>query len=166
MTTGTSGSNHHDEGEDDQFLTFGLASEMFAVPVAKVREVLDVQHVTPMANAPSALLGLIDVRGLSVPVIDLKQKLGMGSKEPSDHSRILVLQLEGEQGPMVLGALTDAVYEVTQLSSEAVKPAPATGLAWDHGYMAGIGRHNGKFVTLLDLDRVFAHPDSGFAFHG
>jgi purine-binding chemotaxis protein CheW len=164
--TGTSGSDHHDEGEDEQFLTFGLASEMFAMPVAKVREMLDIQYVTPMANAPSALLGLIDVRGLNVPVIDLKQKLGMGSNEPSGQSRILVLQLDGEKGPLVLGALADAVYEVTSLPQDKVEPAPAAGMAWDHSYMSGIGRQNGRFITLLDLDRVFARQRNDLAFYG
>ena len=149
-------SQQEDEAEQDQYLTFGLAGEMFAVKMHWVREVLDLQHIAKLANAPPILLGITNVRGAGIPVIDLKRKFGMPESETTDQSRIVVLQVQGADGGLTLGALTDAVYEVTQLAADAVEAPPRIGMDWDRSYMLGIGRQDGRFVTLLDLDRVFA----------
>jgi purine-binding chemotaxis protein CheW len=144
------------EEDQDQFLTFGLTNELFAINVQQVREVLDLQRLTPLANAPGALLGITDVRGCSVPVMDLKQKLGLGWAEPDDHARIVVLQVRASEDDVVVGVLADAVYEVAQIAREKVEPPPRIGLSWDQAFIIGIGRREGRFVTLLDLNQVFA----------
>lgn len=149
-----------------QYLTFGLAGEMFAVNVHRVREVLDLQHIAKLANAPPGLLGITDVRGAGIPIVDLKRKLGMPSGETNDQSRIVVLQVVGPEGEMVVGALTDAVYEVTPLSDAAVEEPPKIGMTWDRSFMLGIGRREGRFVTLLDLARVFAADQTDLALYG
>lgn len=145
-----------DDGQDlDQYLTFGLAGEMFAVGVHRVREVLDLPRLARVANAPPALLGMIDVRGVGIPVIDLKAKLALPSSEPTEHSRIVVLEIAAGGQQLVVGALTDAVFEVTSLAVETIEPPPRFGQAWDSAFMRGMARLGGRFVTLLDLDRVF-----------
>jgi purine-binding chemotaxis protein CheW len=103
---------------------------------------------------------------VSVPVIDLKQKLGLTRGEPSDHTRIVILQVQGDDGDMVVGALADAVYEVTQLAHEGIEAPPRTGTAWDQSFMMGIARRQGRFVTVLDLDRVFSQASFDFPHHG
>jgi purine-binding chemotaxis protein CheW len=121
-----------------------------------VREVLDLQPVSRLANAPPALLGVIEVRGAGVPVVDLRHKLGLPhAEEATEHSRIVVLQLERGGRPLVLGAVTDAVYEVVQLEAGGIEPAPEFGQRWDSGFMRGIARRNDRFVTVLELGRVF-----------
>lgn len=141
--------------ERDQYLTFGLGGEVFAASVQSVREVLDLQPVSRLANAPSTLLGVIEVRGAGVPVVDLRHKLGLPYGETTEHSRIVVLELEHSGRPLVLGALTDAVYEVVQLEAGGIEPAPEFGQRWDSGFMRGIARRNDRFVTVLELGRVF-----------
>lgn len=141
--------------ERDQYLTFGLGGEVFAASVQSVREVLDLQPVSRLANAPSTLLGVIEVRGAGVPVVDLRHKLGLPYGETTEHSRIVVLELEHGGRPLVLGALTDAVYEVVQLEAGGIEPAPEFGQRWDSGFMRGIARRNDRFVTVLELGRVF-----------
>jgi chemotaxis signal transduction protein len=84
-----------DHGEPEQHLTFGLAGATFAVPVRQVREILDLQPMARIANAPALLLGMIDVRGQGIPVIDLARKLALPASERSEHTRILVLKVPG-----------------------------------------------------------------------
>ena len=121
-----------------------------------MREGLDLQPVSRLANAPAALLGVIEVRGAGVPVVDLRHKLGLPrGEEATEHSRIVVLELERGGRPLVLGAVTDAVYEVVQLEAGGIEPAPEFGQRWDSGFMRGIARRNDRFVTVLELGRVF-----------
>jgi purine-binding chemotaxis protein CheW len=146
-----------EEGRDpNQYLTFGLEGEVFAVSVHQVREVLDLQRVSRIANAPPLLLGMIDVRGASIPVIDLKRKLGLpGGGEGTEHSRIVVLEVEADGRPLVVGTVTDSVYEVRHLPAEAIDRPPQFGQRWDSSFMRGLARREGEFVTLLDLGRLF-----------
>jgi purine-binding chemotaxis protein CheW len=145
--------------ESEQYLTFGLAGETFAVPVRQVREVLDLQRVARIANAPALLLGMIDVRGQGIPVIDLARKLALPASKRSEHTRILVLEVARQGRQLVVATIADAVHEVTQLAGAAVEPPPEFGEAWDSSFMRGLGRRDGAFVTLLDLEQVFRGPE-------
>jgi purine-binding chemotaxis protein CheW len=152
----TSGSCE-DEGLDlDQYLTLGLSGEIFAVPVQQVREVLDLQKISRLANAPAMLLGMIDVRGTAIPVADLKQQLGLDPMFTTEHSRIVVLDLGGDGRELLVGAVTDAVYEVADFPPGELAPPPTLNQRWDSSIIKAIARRNGQFVTVLDLGRVFA----------
>ncbi len=144
-----------------EFLTFGLDGGVFAVSVHRVREVLDLQRVSPIANAPVLLMGMIDVRGAGIPVIDLKAKLGLPPWSATEHSRIVVLEVTAGGRPLVVGAVTDAVHEVTHLSASAIDQAPEFGERWDSSFMRGVARRQGAFITILDLDRLFGAGDFG-----
>lgn len=142
--------------ERAQYLTLGVADEVFAAPVAKVQEILDVRPISRLPRAPDNLLGIIDVRGAGVPVLDLRLTLGMEAALDTDHTRIVVLGVEGARGPLVIGLRTDRVFEVTVLDHDALDPAPSVSARWRDHCIAGIGRRNGGFVTVLDLDRLVA----------
>lgn len=141
--------------EPEQYLTFALAGESFAVPVRQVREVLDLQKMARVANAPPILLGMIDVRGQGIPVVDLARKLALPAGEPGEHTRLLVLEVGPVGRQLVVAAVADAVHEVTQLDEAAIEPPPSFGEKWDGHFMQGFGRRQGAFVTLLDLEQVF-----------
>jgi purine-binding chemotaxis protein CheW len=144
----------------DQYLTFGLEDEMFAVSVHQVREVLDRQRIAHVANAPALLLGMIDVRGSGIPVIDLKGKLALPStRAEGEHTRIVVMEIGRDDERLVIGAITDAVYEVAYLPDEAIAPPPEFGARWQSAFMRGLARRGDRFVTLLDLERLFADAD-------
>lgn len=142
-----------------QYVTLGVADELFAAPVERVWEILELRPIARLPRAPASLLGMIDVRGQGVPVLDLRSTLGMAPSPDDENTRILVLMVKSGGQDVMLGLKTDRVYEVTVLDAEALQPAPdATFGCCDHA-IAGIGRRNGAFVTVLDLDRMFASPE-------
>jgi len=137
------------------YVTLGLGAEIFAVEVTRVREILDLCPISKVPNAPPFMLGMIDVRGCAVPVIDLRLKLGLPAIGASELSRILVLEVtvEGVERPM--GLLADRVIEVTALAGDSLEGVPAVGSRWRSDYIRAIGRHNGTFVIIFDLTRLF-----------
>ena len=139
-----------------QYLTCGVGDETFALNVAQVREVLDLCPFSRVPNMPAYVRGMIDVRGQTVPVIDLRVKFGMPPTEPTDTSRIMVLEVVSDSRPLVIGALTDRVIEVTALDAGEVGPPPEIGTRWRSEIIRGIGRRHGKFVIVLNLNKVFA----------
>lgn len=142
-----------------QYLTCGVGDETFAITVAQVREVLDVCPFSRVPNMPPWVRGMIDVRGKAVPVIDLRVKFGMPPAEATDRSRIVVLEVVVEGRPLVLGALTDRVYEVTTLDAGEMGPPPEIGTRWRSEIIRGIGRRHDQFVIVLNLNRVFTLDD-------
>jgi purine-binding chemotaxis protein CheW len=147
------------DGEPEQHLTFDLAGEIFAVPVRQVREVLDLQRVARIANAPPLLLGMIDVRGQAIPVLDLARRLAPPLIERSEHTRILVLEVARQGRQLVVATIGDAVHEVAELAMSSLEPPPELGEPWDSSFMRGLGRRDGAFVTLLDLEQVLRGPE-------
>lgn len=142
-----------------QYVTLRVASELLAVPVERVREILAVQTISRLPHAPSHLLGMIDVRGQAVPVVDLRLKLGFEQAADTENTRIIVLDVVVDQRKLVFGLKTDRVIEVTILDGGDLEPPPEIGVKWQSGLIAGIGRRHGAFVTVLDLDRLFASDE-------
>ncbi|WP_375450636.1 chemotaxis protein CheW [uncultured Devosia sp.] len=140
--------------EHQQYVTLGVAEEIFAAPVEKVQEILDMRPIARLPQAPSNLLGMIDVRGQGVPVLDLRLTLGMESRSDTENTRIVVLSVDGADGERRLGLRTDRVFEVTILDEAELDPPPAISGNWQGRCIAGIGRRNGRFVTVLDLDTL------------
>ena len=140
----------------NHYVTFGVADELLAAPVEAVREVLAVPPMTRVPNAPDFLVGIIDVRGHSVPVIDMRRKLGLPPTEPTESSRVLVLEVTLAGRSATIGALADRVLEVITLEEKSLQPPPDIGLRWQSEAIAGIGRRNDGFVILLNLGALFA----------
>lgn len=137
-----------------QFVTLGVNGELFAAPVDKVQEILEMRPVARLPHAPPNLLGMTDVRGEGIPVLDLRVTLGLPEAEDTENTRIVVLNVNGASAPLTLGLRTDRVFEVTVLDSDELDPPPAVSGTWRAHAVAGIGRRNGQFVTVLDLDRL------------
>ncbi len=142
-----------------QFLTLGVAGELFAAPVETVQEVLDMRAIARLPQAPANLLGMIDVRGQGVPVVDLRLTLGLPPVADAANTRIVVLSVGTAQGVVTMGLRADRVYEVTVLDAAELDPPPVVGGTWSGRCIAGIGRRNGAFVTVLDLDRLLGATD-------
>lgn len=139
--------------EQAQYVTLGVAEEVFAAPVQKVQEILDMRPIARLPQAPAHLLGMIDVRGQGVPVLDLRLTLGLDPRADTENTRIVVLAIAGANGEMRVGLRTDRVYEVTILDDPALDPPPSIG-GRTVGNIVGIGRRNGGFVTVLDLEHL------------
>lgn len=147
--------------ENAQYVTLGVAGDLYAAPVEQVQEILDMRPVARLPKAPANLLGMTDVRGEGVPVLDLRLTLGLPHAEDTENTRIVVLKLGHEARDITVGLRTDRVYEVTVLDNGALEPPPAVAAGWNSSAVAGIGRRNGNFVTVLDLDRLL-DAEAGF----
>ena len=139
-----------------RILTVRLGGEVFAIPASIVREILDVGRVTPVPTAPAFVCNLINVRGRVVPLADLRLRFGMPAAEPTMDTRIVVLEVGLDGEPTTVAVLADKVYEVTQLDEVVSTDVPRIGSRWRPEFVAAIGRRNGQFVMVLDVDKVFA----------
>lgn len=143
-----------------QYVTLGSAGEVFGAAVAKVQEILDARPISRLPRMPPSMLGIIDVRGRTVPVVDLRGALGFEAAADTGNTRIVVISVAGANGPTTLGVRADRVFEVTGLDGDALEPPAASGGQWAAAAcVAGIGRRNGGFVTVLDFDRLLRHVD-------
>ncbi|HLO79063.1 MAG TPA: chemotaxis protein CheW [Magnetospirillum sp.] len=142
--------------DGSQYVTLGIEHEVFAVEVHRVREILDVPAIAQLPNAPPYLLGVIDVRGQCVPVVDLRRKLGFAPAPHTNHTRILVLEIPAQDRRLVLGLLADRVFEVTPLDGAGMALPPDIGVRWRSDYIHGIGRRGGAFVVVFDLAQLFS----------
>jgi purine-binding chemotaxis protein CheW len=148
-----------------QYVTLGVDGEMFAVDVDQVREILDMRPISKVPNAPSFMLGMIDVRGQGVVVTDLRRKLGLPPAPPTEHTRIVVLDALLGGGTRQVGLVADKVFEVTPLAESETEAAPEVGVRWRSEYIKGIGRHRGAFVIILDLAHLFSTDEAAQIVH-
>ena len=139
-----------------QYLTFMLGEEVFAVDVAKVREVLEYMEITKLPQCPDFMCGIINVRDSVVPVVDMRLKFGMTQNEVTVNTCIIVMEVSFEDDKITLGALVDSVQEVIDLEPEQIEPAPKIGSKWRTEFIKGIGKHNELFIIILDIDRIFS----------
>jgi purine-binding chemotaxis protein CheW len=146
--------NDTPEPSSNRYLTFFLGKEMFALDIAAVREILDMTEITRIPQTPESVRGVVDVRGAAVPVIDLRLRFGMEPAERTVNTRIVIVEIPNGENLMVLGAIADSVKEVLELTPEDIAPPPRMGAAVDTGFLLGIGRHEGRFLLILDIARV------------
>lgn len=142
------------------YVTLGAGSDVFAVDVSYVREILDCQPISGLPNAPSFMVGMIDVRGRTVPVVDLRRKLGLPAVGATEFQRILVLELTIRGRPLVLGLLCDRVYDVSEFAASGLEAAPELGVTWKSEYIKAIGRWQGKFIIVFDMERLFSSEEA------
>ena len=142
-----------------QYLTFKLGDEIFALDVAEVREILDFTSVTKVPRTPAFMRGVINLRGSVVPVMDLRLKFGMSATEQTVNSCIIVVEMSMEGDTIVIGVLADAVQEVIDMEPEQIEPAPRIGTKLNMEFILGMGKHNGAFMMILDIDKIFESAD-------
>ena len=145
--------------ETAQYLTFKLSDEVFAVEVGKVREILEYISINKVPKTPEFMRGVINVRGSVVPVIDLRLKFGMDRTEQSVNTCIIVLEMGFEGEATILGALSDSVQEVIEIEPDQIEPPPRIGTRLKTEFIKGIGKREGHFVMILDIDKVFSSDE-------
>jgi purine-binding chemotaxis protein CheW len=139
-----------------QYLTFKLSEEMFGVDVVQVREILDFIKITKVPQTPDFMCGVINLRGNVVPVIDMRLKFGMEKTETTVDTCIVVMEVNFDEETTVLGALVDSVQEVVELGPDEIEPAPRIGTKLKTDFIKGMGKRDGKFIILLDIDKIFS----------
>ena len=145
-----------DVAETNQYLTFMLEEEVFALDIHKVREVLDFSTVTKVPRTPEFMRGVINLRGTVVPVVDMRLKFGMARTENTVNTCIIIVELVVSGETVVVGAMADSVREVIDLEPEQIEPAPRIGTSLQTEFIRGMGKHNDNFLIILDIDAVFS----------
>ncbi|MEZ4527252.1 MAG: chemotaxis protein CheW [Desulfobacterales bacterium] len=143
----------------NQYLTFTLGEENFALEIAKVREVLDYTKITRVPRMPDFLRGVINLRGNVVPVIDLRLKLGMSATEKTLDTCIVIAEIMIEGELVQVGALADSVKEVISLEAARISPPPRIGTKLRNEFIRGMGKLDEGFLIILDIDRVLSEDD-------
>ncbi|WP_243312798.1 chemotaxis protein CheW [Fundidesulfovibrio agrisoli] len=144
---------------NNQYLTFTLGEEVFALEIASVREVLEYSSITKVPRTPEYIRGVINLRGRAVPVVDVRLKFGMPATERTVNTCIIIVEVELEGESTVLGALSDSVKEVMDIEPENIEPAPRIGTSIKADFIKGIGKHGESFIILLDIDKVFSEEE-------
>ena len=132
----------------NQFLTFSLGKEIFAMDISTVREVLELTSITKIPRTPKFMLGVTNLRGHAVPVVNMRLKLGMSQCENTVDTCIMVVEIEFNGELTIMGALVDSVREVFEMTPDTIEPAPTMGAAINAEYIKGMGRQNEQFIVI------------------
>ncbi|MBI4985423.1 MAG: purine-binding chemotaxis protein CheW [Rhodocyclales bacterium] len=143
-------------GEANQYLTFTLGGEMFAVGILNVKEIIEYGSLTEIPMMPIFIRGVINLRGAVVPVIDLAARFGGKTTAIGRRTCIVIVELQQEEGHHDVGIMVDAVSEVLEIPGKEIEPPPAFGARIRTDFIAGMGKVNQKFVIILDIMRVLS----------
>jgi len=143
----------------NQFLTFTLGEEVFALDISSVREVLEFTTITKVPRMPESIRGVINLRGRAVPVVDVRLKFGMPETTRTVDTCIIIVEVNLAGEETILGALADSVKEVMDIEPGDIEPAPRMGTSIRADFIRGIGKHGDEFIILLDIDRVFSEEE-------
>lgn len=145
---------NEDRGSIEQYLTFLLKSETYGVQVKKVREVIEYERVYPVPGVPPLIRGVINLRGEVVPVIDLSERFFGYTNDVTRFTGIAVIELQDDIEVFRIGIVIDRVQSVIDIGELEIEPSPEFGTKIDPEYIAGVAKIGGKFIILLNIDRV------------
>lgn len=143
--------------QEAQYLTFLLAGEMFAIGILGIKEIIEYGHVTPVPMMPAFVRGVINLRGAVVPVVDLGARFGQPCSSVTRRSCVVIIEASGDDGQAQdIGLLVDTVSEVLEIPAADVEPPPSFGARIRADFISGMAKVEGKFVIVLDVDRVLS----------
>ncbi|MGE5466318.1 MAG: chemotaxis protein CheW [Ignavibacteria bacterium] len=142
--------------EQQQYLTFLLGEEMFAIGILAVREIIEYGDLTEVPMTPPFIRGVINLRGAVVPVVDLAVRFGREPRENTKRTCIVIVEVDAENGRHEMGIVVDAVSEVLEIPRAEIEPPPEFGARVRIDFISGMGKVNGNFVVLLEMNRVLS----------
>lgn len=140
-----------------EYLTFRLGQEEYGIDILRVQEIRSYEQPTRMAHAPEFIKGVIDLRGVIVPIVDLRLKLNCAQAEYTDFTVVIILNVGGT----VLGAVVDAVADVVELSAEAIRPAPQFQGQVDSAFVTGIATLGERMLIVMDIESLLSRLRDG-----
>jgi len=154
----TKAAGEHTGAEQQQYLTFNLGDEMFAIGILSIREIIEYGHLTEVPMVPPFIRGVINLRGSVVPVVDLAVRFSQQESEVTKRTCIVIIETEDGQGKTghQMGIVVDAVSEVLEIPATDIEPPPEFGSRIRIDFISGMGKVNGKFVVLLDVSRILS----------
>lgn len=142
-----------------QYLTFTLGSEEYGVDILRVQEIRGWQTVTRVPNTPNFLLGVLNLRGTIVPIIDMRMRFALDKVEYTSITVIVVLSVISDHGSHVFGVVVDSVSDVLDVKNDDVRPTPEMGCTVNTEFIKGLATIGDQMVTLLDIDKLLTHMD-------
>ena len=139
-----------------QYLTFVLGGEMFAVGILNVKEIIEYGNLTEIPMMPAFIRGVINLRGAVVPVVDLAARFGGKISDVQRRTCIVIVEVTQEDAKHDIGIMVDAVSEVLEIGVKDIEPSPSFGARIRADFIAGMGKVGGKFVIILQIDRVLS----------
>lgn len=150
----------HTQTAPDTYLSFMLGKELFAMEVGPVREILDPCPITRVPGGPPHMLGVINVRGLTTAVMDLRLRFGVPATGMGRDSRIIILDFVHQGERIIVGAMADSVREVLTLRPEDIAPPPSVAMDWNPSHVRGVARRGELPMILLDLPCLILDAES------
>ena len=141
-------------GLEGKYLTFILGDEEYGVGIMKVREIIGVMEITVVPHTPGYIKGVINLRGRVIPVMDLRLKFSMEEKTYTDRTCVIVVEVQGQSGPIQVGLLVDEVSEVMNILNEYIEPPPDFGTKGDENSILGMAKVKNQVKILLDVDKI------------
>ena len=138
-----------------EYLTMKLGNEEYGIDILKVQEIRGYDAVTQIANTPAYIKGVINLRGIIVPIVDLRIKFNVGAADYTQFTVVIILNVAGR----VVGMVVDSVSDVITLAAEQVRPAPAFGACLDTQYITGLGTIDERMLILMDIERLMSSSD-------
>jgi purine-binding chemotaxis protein CheW len=137
-----------------QYLTFQLAGEEYGVDILRVQEIKGWERATRIPHVPHYVLGVINLRGAIVPIIELRRRFGLEQAEFGPTTVVIVVKVTSERGVRTVGMVVDAVCEVYNVAAADLRPAPELGASVDAAFVKGLATIENKMLILLDIDRL------------
>jgi purine-binding chemotaxis protein CheW len=140
-----------------QFITFTLGAEEYGVDIMVVREIKGWTETTALPKAPPYVRGVINLRGIIVPIVDMRIKFALGEPRYDQFTVVIILSIAGR----VVGMVVDSVSDVTTLAPQQIKPAPEMGTVLNSDYLVGLGTLGERMLILLDIERLMSSEEMG-----
>ena len=139
-----------------QYLTFMLGGEVFAIGILSIKEIIEYGQLTEVPRMPEFIRGVINLRGAVVPVVDLGARFGKHQSTVSRRTCVVIIEIEHDGEQQVVGVMVDAVNEVLDIVPDQIEPAPNFGASIRADFISGMGKVNGKFVIILNVNYVLS----------
>ncbi len=139
----------------NEFLTFTLGEEEYGIDILKVQEIRGYKSVTTIANAPVFIKGVINLRGLIVPIVDMRIKFNLNNIEYNQFTVVIIINVSNQ----IVGIVVDSVSDVVLLKDEEIKHAPTFGSVLDTKYILGMGVQNDRMITLMDIEKLMTSQE-------
>lgn len=143
------------KGLSSQYVTFLLGKEIYGISILKLNEIIAYQACTTIPNVPSFIKGVLNLRGIVVPVIDLRERFSMEKKDYDQFTVIMILDVLGR----IMGLVVDAVSDVVTLNNDSIKPRPHFSTSISLEFIQGMGVKDNKFIILLDVDKLLSDEE-------
>ena len=144
------------EQDQNQYLTFMLGGEMYAIAILNIKEIIEYGSLTTVPMMPEFIRGVINLRGSVVPVVDLSARFGKQGTGITRRTCIVIIEIRSEGELQDIGVVVDTVNEVLEIPAQEIEPTPAFGATIRADFIQGMGKINGKFVIILDVNHVLS----------